>query len=86
MGRDFPLTGSGLGTFEFVYPGYQDYITDGLVDYAHNDWVQLFAETGGIGLQSSAGDFSGLWGIRLSYGGSAKILSASVSVWEVWEP
>lgn len=50
MGQDFPLTGSGLGTFEFVYPGYQDYMTNGLVDYAHNDWVQLFAETGWIGL------------------------------------
>ncbi|MFH0788729.1 MAG: O-antigen ligase family protein [Pseudomonadota bacterium] len=59
MGRAFPLTGSGLGTFEFVYPGYQDYITDALMDYAHNDWVQLFAETGGIGLIIIGGGF--LW-------------------------
>ena len=50
LGQDFPLSGIGLGTFEFAYPGYQSYISDQLVDYAHNDWVQLFAETGWPGL------------------------------------
>ena len=49
MAADFPLTGSGLGTFEFVFPAYQDHLVDLLVDYAHNDWVQLLAETGWIG-------------------------------------
>ena len=59
MAKAFPLTGSGLGTFEFIFPGYQGYITDRRVDYAHNDWVQLFAETGGIGLMILGGGF--LW-------------------------
>ena len=59
MVKDFPLSGSGLGTFEFVFPGYQDHLKDGLVDFAHNDWLQLFAETGGIGLAILGGGF--LW-------------------------
>ncbi len=49
MGNDFPLTGSGLGTFEYVFPGYQHPLTNKLVEHAHNDWVQLFAETGWAG-------------------------------------
>lgn len=49
MGKDFPLTGTGLGTFEFVFPHYQDFDVDALVDYAHNDWMQLFAEGGCVG-------------------------------------
>lgn len=59
MARDFPLTGSGLGTFEFVFPGYQGSLIKGLVDYAHNDWIQLFAETGIVGLIILGGGF--LW-------------------------
>lgn len=50
MGQDFPLTGTGLGTFEFVFPGYQYTERNKLVDHAHNDWIQLFAETGWTGL------------------------------------
>ncbi len=49
MGKDFPLTGIGLGTFEYVFPGYQHTEMNKLVDHAHNDWVQLFAETGWAG-------------------------------------
>ena len=49
MGNDFPLTGTGLGTFEYVFPGYQHPLTNKLVDHAHNDWVELFAETGWVG-------------------------------------
>ena len=49
MGKDYPLAGTGLGTFEFVFPSYQDHRVDALFEYAHNDWVQLFAETGCVG-------------------------------------
>ena len=59
IGRDFPVSGSGLGTFEFVYPAYQARHLEALGDYAHNDWVQLFAETGSIGLLILGGGF--LW-------------------------
>jgi O-antigen ligase/tetratricopeptide (TPR) repeat protein len=49
MGQYFPLTGSGAGTFEFVYPRFQQIALDKIVDYAHNDWVQLAAEYGWVG-------------------------------------
>jgi len=41
-----PLLGWGLGTFEWVYPQYRSFYTDGLVDQAHNDYLQLLIETG----------------------------------------
>ena len=50
MSQDFPVTGSGPGTFEFVYPRYQSVQLDKIVDHLHNDWVQLLAEYGWPGL------------------------------------
>jgi len=68
MAKAFPLTGGGLGTFESVYPGFQKGLFDQIVDYAHNDWVQLFAETG--------------WpGLVLMGGGLIFLLIASLSRW-----
>ena len=52
MGQAFPLTGSGPGTFEFVFPRYQNVQLDKVVDHAHNDWVELSAEYGWVGLLS----------------------------------
>jgi O-antigen ligase/tetratricopeptide (TPR) repeat protein len=59
MGRDFPVTGTGWGAFEFVYPRYQERSFNVLMDYAHNDWAQLFSETGLVGLILLAGGL--LW-------------------------
>jgi len=42
-----PLFGSGLGTWGFVQPTYGDGLPK--VFYAHNDYAQIFAETGLIG-------------------------------------
>lgn len=44
-----PVTGSGLGTFEVVYPQFQSFASDKSWPYAHNDYAQLLAETGVIG-------------------------------------
>lgn len=44
---DYPLTGSGLGTFKVLYPQYRtlaDATTAG--NYVHNDYLQLLAEAG----------------------------------------
>lgn len=59
MIQDNPLMGTGLGTFETVYPIYSQ--TDGLsvVDYAHNDYLQVVAE-GGV-----AGGLVTLWFLLL---------------------
>lgn len=44
-----PVVGWGLGTFGTVYPQFRSFYTDRLVDYAHNDYVQLLAEAGMVG-------------------------------------
>jgi|CXWL01.1.fsa_nt_gi O-antigen ligase len=48
--RDSPLFGTGLGSFEMVYPSYQDFDLTGIADHAHSDWLELFLETGLAGL------------------------------------
>jgi O-antigen ligase len=44
-----PVLGWGLGTFETVYPQFRSFYTNFLVDKAHNDYLQLLAETGIVG-------------------------------------
>jgi O-antigen ligase len=46
MGRDHLLHGVGLGAFELAYTPYQTVVTDLTIDYAHNDYLQFFAEAG----------------------------------------
>lgn len=46
----FPIAGSGMGTFERVFPAYQTETSlYGRFRHAHNDWIQLMAEGGIIG-------------------------------------
>lgn len=47
---DFILTGSGSGTFQFVFPHYRGADIGLDYDYAHNDYIQFAVETGLIGL------------------------------------
>ncbi len=48
--RDFPLLGAGLGTFGDVFPRYQSgRFGDRWANFLHNDWLQLFCETGVLG-------------------------------------
>lgn len=47
--KDFPLFGTGLGTFASVYPGYESERTYGLLFHAHNDYLEYFSELGIIG-------------------------------------
>ena len=46
MVRDHPWLGTGLGSFETVYPQYQSAPTDLVADHAHNDYAEMLAETG----------------------------------------
>ena len=51
--KDFPLFGTGLGTFGYVYPLYKRYMEQALVFiHAHNDYLQLIVETGLLGFLS----------------------------------
>ena len=48
--RDFPVTGSGLGTFSQIYPKYRTLgLYYGFLRYAHSDYLQLIAEIGLMG-------------------------------------
>jgi O-antigen ligase len=44
-----PWAGSGLGTLETVFPRYESYYDRLVVDHAHNDYLELLADTGVIG-------------------------------------
>jgi O-antigen ligase len=48
--KDFPLLGSGLGTFTQVFPAYRSFHIEGLVTHAENDFLQLASEAGLIGM------------------------------------
>jgi O-antigen ligase len=46
---DHPLLGTGLGTFETVFPPYDSLYDGKIVNHAHNDYVEALAETGIVG-------------------------------------
>lgn len=46
---DFALFGSGLGTFEALYPAYEESSTPPLFEHAHNDYMEYMAELGVVG-------------------------------------
>lgn len=66
--RDYPLFGTGLGTFTQIFPMYRSFHIRGLITHAENDFLQLMAEAGLIG----AG-LIGLLFIYLLYRGGAGI-------------
>jgi len=49
-----PVLGWGLGTFPIVYPRYRTFYSDFLMNEAHDDVVQLLAETGVVGFAIAA--------------------------------
>lgn len=50
---DHPVLGVGMGAFEIAYTPYQTVITEHAVDFAHNDYLQLLAETGILGFAAA---------------------------------
>jgi O-antigen ligase/tetratricopeptide (TPR) repeat protein len=46
MFRDFPLTGTGFGSFFAVYPKYRTWTGPGFADHAHNDYLELITDGG----------------------------------------
>src|SRR5690348_2129666 len=47
--RDYRWLGTGLGTFDTVFPQYQTFATDLAWTHAHNDYVEALTETGVVG-------------------------------------
>ncbi len=49
MLRDFPLFGTGLGTFAHIYPKYKTVLSQATVIYPENDFLQILVEMGFVG-------------------------------------
>jgi len=47
--RDYPVVGTGLGTFGTVFRRYQTDLVDKYVDHAHNDFLEFASDTGLVG-------------------------------------
>jgi O-antigen ligase len=47
---DYPVFGSGAGTFYVTFPAYRPEQVANFYDYTHNDYVQFAAESGVVGL------------------------------------
>jgi len=48
--RDFPIFGSGLGTFTWIFPMYRSDHLIGMATHAENDYLQLASEVGLVGV------------------------------------
>jgi O-antigen ligase len=46
---DHPVLGAGLGTLQVIFPKYETLYDGTIVNHAHNDYVEVLAETGAIG-------------------------------------
>jgi O-antigen ligase/tetratricopeptide (TPR) repeat protein len=47
--RDFPVAGTGFGSFASIYPKYRSISVEGLLEHAHNDYIELLAGGGIVG-------------------------------------
>lgn len=54
---DFPLFGTGLGSFGSVYPAYSDDVLYGKLVHAHNDYLEYLSELGIVGMAFFLGLF-----------------------------
>ncbi len=52
---DFPLFGSGIGTFAFIYPAYEQEWIHAILIHTHNDYLEYFSELGIFGFLMLAG-------------------------------
>ncbi|MCP4267899.1 MAG: O-antigen ligase family protein [Candidatus Brocadiaceae bacterium] len=47
--KEFPVLGTGLGTYEYAFPKYKTIKRQRLYDHAHNDYLELISNTGFAG-------------------------------------
>ncbi len=47
--KDFPLTGTGLGTYRYIYRIYEEETISGWTTHAHNEYLEFLAESGIVG-------------------------------------
>ncbi|MFQ5786945.1 MAG: O-antigen ligase family protein, partial [Thermodesulfobacteriota bacterium] len=49
MTKNFPIYGTGMGTFQYIYPGYKTLQNQLYYDHAHNDYLELISDSGLVG-------------------------------------
>lgn len=54
MARDFPLFGTGFGTFIRAYPRYQNRYANIVFEHAENDYIEILTDLGAAGFAISA--------------------------------
>lgn len=47
--KDYPILGTGIGTYVQTFPKYKTIKADVIYDHAHNDYLELISETGFVG-------------------------------------
>ena len=47
--KDYPVLGTGFGSFVYIFPSYSLRSNQAWVNHAHNDWLELLSDTGIIG-------------------------------------
>ncbi len=53
--QDYPVVGTGMGTFQYIYPAYQSFPADVTFTHTENDYLQLLSEGGAVGFALMAG-------------------------------
>lgn len=48
IAHDFPVSGTGFGTFVNIYPKYRSIPGDTIVDHAHNDYIEFLSDGGAV--------------------------------------
>lgn len=48
--KDFPVTGTGWGTFGNIYPSYRTFIEENFAYHAHNDYIETLTNGGIVSL------------------------------------
>lgn len=47
--KDFPIFGSGLGTYQYIFPEYKRLVGGGFAMHAHNDYLEYLSDLGIFG-------------------------------------
>ncbi len=58
MISDFPVFGTGLGTFQYIYPKYRTPQTQHYYDHTHNDYLELLSDCGLVGFLITLSGFA----------------------------
>lgn len=69
---DYPLLGTGLGTYAWSSLHYQSDWFDRRYEHAHNDYLEFAAE---VGIPATAFLFGGLWLLVFRLAGRASVLA-----------